>query len=181
MGRRAAGLLGAGLLGAGLLGAGLLGAGLLGAGLLGAGLLGAADLAAAPSAGAAAPRGEPLPTLGVLVGKTFLQAVVDRDAQTALPLCAAKVDFDGEGVRGKAAVRKRLGQMFARLGNRRRLRRVLVMTLAKARRRFGPPPARLNLPKGNALLVAFGRFSRGGLVAFLARRGDHWRVIALTD
>lgn len=150
-------------------------AGLLAAGLLVAGLL------TAPAAGAPARSAEPLPTLGVLVGKTFLQAVVDRDAQTALPLCAPKVDFDGEVVRGKAAVKKRLGQIFSRLGNRRRLRRVLVMTLAEARRRFGPPPARLSLPQGDELLVAFGRFSRGGLIAILARRGDHWRVIALTD
>jgi hypothetical protein len=164
---------------------GLLAAGLL-AGLLAAGLLasaGASDASPAPPRqGAAEPADSgPLPTLGVLVGKTFLQAVVDRDLKTSLPLCADRVDFDGQVVTGNRKVREELEQMFGRLGSRRRLRRVWVMSLAEARRRFGPPPSRLTLPDKGPVLVAFGRFHRGGLIAFVAPHRDRFRVVALTD
>jgi len=134
------------------------------------------------TARAAEPPGVPekIPLLAVLVAKTFLRAVVDRDLKTAAPLCAATVDFDGSRAKGDKAVRKRLSQVLARMKVRRRLRRVAVMTLARARRIFGPPPARLKL-RGKALVVAFGRFRRGGLVVVLAPDGDRWRVVALTD
>lgn len=134
------------------------------------------------AARAAEPRGvqKKIPLLAVLVAKTFLRAVVDRDLKTAAPLCAATVDFDGHQVKGDKAVRKRLGQLLARMKVRRRLRKVAVMTLAQARRLFGPPPARLRL-RGKDLVVAFGRFRRGGLVVVLAPQGDRWRIIALTD
>jgi hypothetical protein len=121
-----------------------------------------------------------IPLLAVLVAKTFLRAVVDRDLKTAAPLCAAQVDFDGHRVKGDKAVRKRLGQVLARMKARRQLRKVAVLTLAQATRIFGPPPARLKL-HGKDLVVAFGRFRRGGLVIVLAPEKDLWRVIALTD
>jgi len=121
-----------------------------------------------------------IPLLAVLVAKTFLRAVVDRDLKTAAPLCAASVDFDGQRVKGEKAVKKRLGQVLARMKIRRRLRKVAVLPLAQAQRLFGPPPARLKL-RGKGLVVAFGRFRRGGLVVVLQAQGDLWRVIALTD
>lgn len=131
---------------------------------------------------AAEPTGahQKIPLLAVLVGKTFLRAVVDKDLKTAAPLCATTVDFDGQLVKGEKAVVKRLATLLARVKGRRRLRRVAVLTLARARRLFGPPPARLKLPRGD-LVVAFGRFRRGGLVVVLAPEGDRWRVVALTD
>lgn len=121
-----------------------------------------------------------IPLLAVLVAKTFLRAVVDKDLKTAAPLCATTVDFDGRLVKGDKAVAKQLGKLWVRMKVRRRLRKVAVLTLAHARRLFGPPPARLKLPRKD-LVVAFGRFRRGGLVVVLAPEGDRWRVVALTD
>lgn len=121
-----------------------------------------------------------IPLLAVLVAKTFLRAVVDKDLKTAAPLCAKTVDFDGQRVKGDKAVAKRLGKLLARMKVRRRLRKVAVLTLAQARRLFGPPPARLGLARKD-LVVAFGRFRKGGLVVVLAPEGDRWRVVALTD
>ena len=121
-----------------------------------------------------------IPLLAVLVAKTFLRAVVDRDLKTAAPLCADTVDFDGQTVKGAKAVRKRLAALLAKMKIRRRLRKVAVLTLARAQKLFGPPPARLKLA-GKDLVVAFGRFRRGGLVVVLAPEKDRWRVIALTD
>jgi len=85
---------------------------------------------------AAGPRVAPkkIPLLAVLVAKTFLRALVDRDLKTAAPLCAATVDFDGHQVKGEKAVLKRLRQVLARMKVRRRLRKVAVLTLAQARR-----------------------------------------------
>ncbi len=121
-----------------------------------------------------------IPLLAVLVAKTFLRAVVDRDLKTAAPLCAATVNFDGRRVKGDKAVRKRLGQILARMKVRRRLRKVVVLSLAQAQRIFGPPPARLKL-QGKDLVIGLGRFRRGGLVVVLAPVKDRWRVVALTD
>lgn len=131
---------------------------------------------------AAGPRVAPkkIPLLAVLVAKTFLRALVDRDLKTAAPLCAVTVDFDGHQVKGEKAVLKRLRQILARMKVRRRLRKVAVLTLAQAQRIFGPPPARLKL-HGKDLVVAFGRFRRGGLIVVLAPEKDRWRVVALTD
>lgn len=145
-------------------------------------VLAVAGVVAPPVARAAEPRGarSKIPLLAVLVAKTFLRAVVDRDLKTAAPLCASTVDFDGHRAKGEKAVRKRLGQLLARMKVRRRLRKVAVLAMAQARQLFGPPPARLKL-RGKDLVVAFGRFRRGGLVVVLAPEGDRWRVIALTD
>jgi len=138
-------------------------------------------LAAWPAdAGPATAKGERLPVLAVLVAQTFLRSVVDRDLRTAAPLCADVVSFDGQPVRGKQ-IRKRLSQMFGRMKVRRRLRRVVVMPMRRARQLFGPPPARLKLPQRADLIVGFGRFRRGGLVVVLAPERDRWRVVALTD
>ncbi len=136
----------------------------------------------APPARAAEPAGakQKIPLLAVLVAKTFLRAVVDRDLKTAAPLCGDTVDFDGQRIKGDKAVRTRLGKLMARMKVRRRLRKVAVLTLAQARRIFGPPPARLKL-RSKDLVVAFGRFRRGGLVVVLAPEKDRWRVVALTD
>jgi hypothetical protein len=119
--------------------------------------------------------------LAVLVGQTFLRALVDRDAKTAGPLLARTVNFDGLRVSGDKKVRAELGRIFKRMRVQRRLRKVVVLPLGQARQLFGPPPARLRLPKRADLIVAFGRFRRGGVIAVLAPEGDRWRVIALTD
>ena len=132
--------------------------------------------------GSAAPESpERVPMLAVLVGQTFLRAVVDRDAKTASPLLGRTVNFDGLKVSGAKQVRAELGRLLSRMKVRRRLRKVVVLPLGQARQLFGPPPARLKLPQRKDLVVAFGRFRRGGLIAVLAPEGDRWRVIALTD
>lgn len=138
---------------------------------------------AARSAPAAGPTGgeAPLPALGVLVAQTFLRAVADGDLRTALPLAAETVDFDGELAKGAAAVRARLEAIRRRVREGLTLSRIVVMRLERARRLFGPPPARLRLPKGQELLVGFGRFQRGGLIVFVAPERDRYRVVALTD
>lgn len=148
--------------------------------LLAAALLAAPDPAAraaepAPAAAAAAPT-----TLAVLVAQTFLRAVADRDQDRALPLLADTVDFDGALATGPGAVKTRLQAMLARMTAPRDLRRVVVLPLDQARARFGPPPARLRLPKGE-LVVGLGRFYHGGLIVFVAPEGDRYRVVALTD
>jgi len=121
-----------------------------------------------------------IPLLAVLVAKTFLRAVVDRDLKTAAPLCASTVDFDGHRVKGDKAVRKALAQILARMKVRRRLRKVAVLSLTQAQQLFGSAPARLKL-RGKDLVVGFGRFRRGGLIVVLAPQKDRWRVVALTD
>lgn len=148
-------------------------------------LLAAALLAApSPSLRAAepappAPDAAP-PTLAVLVAQTFLRAVADRDADRALPLLSDTVDFDGTVATGPAAVKVQLEAMLKRMTAPRELRRIVVLTFAQARARFGPPPARLKLPRGE-LMVGLGRFYHGGLIVFVAPEGERWRVVALTD
>ena len=131
--------------------------------------------------GAAAPESRKVPMLAVLVGQTFLRSVVDRDAKTASPLLAGTVNFDGLKVSGRKKVQAAFGRLLGRMKARRRLKKVVVLPLGQARQLFGPPPARLQLPARGDLVVAFGRFRRGGLIAVLAPEGDRWRVIALTD
>ena len=131
--------------------------------------------------GAAVDPKAPLPTLGVLVAQTFLRAVAEGDLSTALPLCAQRVDFDGEVAVGAKAAKNRLEEMAKRAGEGRPLTRIVVMRLERARQLFGPPPRRLSLPPKTELLVGFGRFPRGGLIVFLAPEEDRWRVVALTD
>jgi hypothetical protein len=146
-------------------------------------LLGLACVLGAPRVARAAPPAAPepqIPLLAALVAKTFLRAVVDHDLKTAAPLCATSVSFDGQPVTGPKAVRQRLARLLARMKVRRHLQKVVVVGMARAVRLFGPPPARLKL-RGKDLVVAFGRFRRGGLVVVLAAEGDRWRVVALTD
>jgi hypothetical protein len=116
----------------------------------------------------------------VLVAQTFLRAVADRDAERALPLLSDTVDFDGQVATGPAAVKAQLGAMLKRMAAPRELRRVVVLTLAQATARFGPPPARLKLPKGE-LVVGLGRFFHGGLIVLVAPEGERYRVVAITD
>jgi hypothetical protein len=134
-----------------------------------------------PTARAAGPApATPPPTLAVLVAQTFLRAVADRDAERALPLLSDTVDFDGQVATGPAAVKAQLGAMLKRMAAPRELRRVVVLTLAQATARFGPPPARLKLPKGE-LVVGLGRFFHGGLIVLVAPEGERYRVVAITD
>ncbi len=149
--------------------------------LLAAGIVALAGLSVGAPAPAAPAAPSALPTLGVLVAQTFLQSVVARDLRTAAPLCAERVDFDGTVETGAAHVRARLKALLSRVDRQLRLRKVVVMTLAEARQRFGPPPARLHLPTSKEILVAFGRFRRGGLIVFVAPEQDRYRVVALTD
>jgi hypothetical protein len=135
----------------------------------------AAPLAAAPE-GSDGP-----PALGVLVAQTFLRAVAEGDLRTAAPLCAETVDFDGSVVTGADAVRGRLEKLRKAVPEGLVLRKIVVMRLAQARRLFGPPPSRLKIPTGGDVLVGFGRFSRGGLIVFVAPERDRFRVVALTD
>lgn len=140
-------------------------------------------LALQPRLAMAAPepvQGE-LPALGLLVAQTFLRAVSEGDLRTAAPLCAEAVDFDGDRVQGAEAVKARLARLGAALREGRVLRKIVVMRLIEARRLFGPPPGRVRLPAGVEVLVGFGRFSRGGLVVFVAPERDRFRVVALTD
>ena len=136
---------------------------------------------ASEALGAPPPQTEQIPQLGKLVATTFLRALVDRDFKTAAPLCARVVDFDGQVAQGETAVRDQLRRLFKRIKIRRRLQWSVVMSITRARQLFGPPPARLHLPKRNDLLVGFGRFRKGGLIVVLAPDQDRWRIVALTD
>ncbi len=131
--------------------------------------------------GAVPDRPGEIPALGVLVAQTFLRAVSEGDLRTALPLCAQSVDFDGVLAKGDEAVRARLGKLRKALREGRVLRKIVVMRLAEARSLFGPPPARLTLPAEREVIVGFGRFTRGGLVVFVAQERERFRVVALTD
>ncbi|HEY3359388.1 MAG TPA: hypothetical protein VGQ83_39425, partial [Polyangia bacterium] len=59
--------------------------------------------------------------------------------------------------------------------------RVVIMTYAAARARFGEPPARLKPLGLDGAIIAFARLERGGLVVILKKVGGRWKVVGLSD
>jgi hypothetical protein len=117
-----------------------------------------------------------------LVAKTFLRALLEGDAAALAPLCAEAVNFDGEVVKGRAAVEKRLAEVISRARSRQvRLRRVLLLPALEAVKRFGPPPRRIASSLGAGAVVAIARFERLGAVLVLKRKGRFYQVVAITD
>jgi hypothetical protein len=119
--------------------------------------------------------------VATLVGKTFLRAVAERDTETAMPLCASTVQFDGQRITGHAAVTRRLKQMIARVRAGMRFKQVLCLTYKEAVARFGPPPRRLSGVKWKNSVVVLGRLHTGGVVVVLNKIGERYRVVAITD
>lgn len=117
-----------------------------------------------------------------LVARSFFRGLVEGDLPTLAPLCARRVNFDGQVVKGAAAIRRRLEALVTRARERGlRLKKVQLLTYREAVRRFGPPPARIAVTPGRGTMVALAAFQRGGAVAVLGRVGRFWRVLALTD
>lgn len=117
-----------------------------------------------------------------LVAQSFFRGLLKGEVETALPLCARSFNFDGEQLKGTDAIKARLGQLAARAREQGlRLKRVEVLTVPQALKRFGPPPARIKKALGPGRMVALARFNMMGSVAVLARQGGFWRVHALTD
>jgi hypothetical protein len=159
-----------------------------GATLLALLLLGVSPIAgrvsAAPStpAASAAPGSSSAEFVAELVARAFLRAILDGQTATALPLCAEQVNFDGRLVRGRQALEEalqRLQQRARRLSLR--LQKIVVLPATFARRRYGPPPARLADAVAPGRMVALARLSSAGVVVVLRQQGGLWRVIALTD
>lgn len=155
-------------------------------------LLGAlAGLAAVAPGAAAAVEGTPeaavqdspgVPFLAKLVARGFFAALLGGDVEAALPLCAARVDFDGTTAAGADAVRARLMQVSARARTSQlRLRRLVVLSRAEMSRRFGAPPARVRRTARRGQYFALASFGGRGAVAVLSRAGRFFRVMALTD
>ncbi len=116
------------------------------------------------------------------MARSFFNALLGGDSAAALPLCAAKVDFDGELLSGQGEIGARIRQLTRRARQRRlRLRRLVVLDAGDMRRRFGPPPARIASSARRGRYFALARFNRLGAVAVLAKRGRFYRVVALTD
>jgi hypothetical protein len=121
--------------------------------------------------------------VAVLVGRTFLRAVSERDVETAFPLCGPKVQFDGRLADGAAQVRKQLELMISRVPASTRFGRVVGMTWKEATARFGSPPARLSTGDIEGSVVVAGRLakSNSGLIVFLKKLDGRYRVVGLTD
>lgn len=117
-----------------------------------------------------------------LVARTFFRSVLEGGGESVLPLCAPRVNLDGEWVKGREALTPRLRQMGQRAREQGlQLRKVVVVSYREAVRRYGPPPARLRGAVGPGKLVALARFNLRGAVAILGRVGAFWKVVAVTD
>jgi hypothetical protein len=117
-----------------------------------------------------------------LVAKSFFRSLLAGDRDALRPLCAPAVSFDGETIRGEAAIARKLDELSARARRRKlQLRRVMLLDAATMKRHYGPPPARIKSAVRAGTMIALARFDQLGAVAVLARRGRFWRVVALTD
>ena len=117
-----------------------------------------------------------------LVAQSFFRGLIEGDISTVQPLCASTMSFDGERVRGDAAVKARLEQLAdrARQGGLD-LKKVEVIPVREAIQRFGPPPERIKAEVRPGNIVALARFNVLGAVAVLGRQSGFWRIHALTD
>jgi hypothetical protein len=117
-----------------------------------------------------------------LVARTLFRGLLEGTPAVVMPLCAEKVNLDGEWVSDK----QELGRRFAAISRRAReqglqLRQITVLSYAEAVRRFGPPPARLRDVARPGTQIALARLSALGAVVILRRVGPFWKVAGLTD
>ena len=119
--------------------------------------------------------------VAVLVARSFLQALTERDVNQALDLCAVQVNFDGQRISGARKVRKRIAEIVQKFPAGYRFRTVVFMQYRNAVGRFGPPPTRLRPNDLKRSVVAFGRLPHKGLVVFVKKLKGRWRVVALSD
>ncbi len=99
-----------------------------------------------------------------------------------VPLCADEVSFDGEKVKGRSKLGKRLGEVARRARRASlRLRRIVLLPYKEALDKLGPPPERLKDAFKPGRMAALAVYQRLGAVAVLAPKGPFWRVVALTD
>ena len=120
--------------------------------------------------------------MATLVARSFFRGLLGPDPAATLPLCADRLNLDGDWVQGEAAIKARLVQMGKRARQHGiRLQRVLVIPYREAVKRFGPPPERLKGCVGPGRLVALARFNAMGAVAILTKRGGYWKVAGITD
>lgn len=117
-----------------------------------------------------------------LVARSFVRALLEGDAPTALGLCAERVSMDGEWAQGRAAIE---AQILAMQGRVRtfglKLQHLAVLPHAEVVRRFGPPPERLRGVAGPGRLVALARLNTLGVAIILGRAGGLWKVVGLSD
>lgn len=117
-----------------------------------------------------------------LVSRSFFRALLEGEMEAVLPLCAERVNLDGQLIRSKEALKKRFTQISRRtrqLGIR--LRKIQVISYAEAVERFGAPPQRLKPEVRPGTMVALARFNSRGAVAILKRSGTFWKIVALSD
>ena len=119
--------------------------------------------------------------VAVLVARSFLQALSERDVKQASDLCAATVNFDGQELSGARRDRERIAKLVQDFPAGYRFRTVVFMRYRDAVDRFGPPPKRLRLGELKRSVVAFGRLPHKGLVVFVKKSQGRWRIVALSD
>lgn len=117
-----------------------------------------------------------------MVATSFVRAVIGGQIDTAVPLCAPRVSFDGRWVEGEKPLRAALSRVIARARRvRLRLRTVEVLSHAEMVGRYGPAPSRLKGAIGKSDLFALALFGRLGMVVGLERQGRLFRVKLLSD
>lgn len=117
-----------------------------------------------------------------LVARTFFRGLIAGGTASIVPLCARRLNLEGQWVSGREAIGERLKAMARRAREQGlQLRRIEVISYREAVRRFGPPPERLRGAVGPGRMVALARLNRLGAVAVLQRAGAFWKVAALTD
>ncbi len=119
--------------------------------------------------------------IAVLVARSFLRALEERDSKQSVTLCADSVNFDGQVVSGATKVETHMKDLVKRFPAGYRFRTVFFLSYRDAIKRFGPPPRRLMPSRLKGSVVAFGRLEHKGLVVFVTKVKGRWRVIALSD
>lgn len=122
------------------------------------------------------------PYAAQLTSQAFFTALVRGQPDIMFALCDSRVSFDGRWVAGEAALRQDLEQLVTRAKDQLlKLHEVRLVKLREMIKLFGQPPARLKSAIRPSDLIVLARFTRGGAIAVLGRKGRLWRVKALSD
>jgi len=117
-----------------------------------------------------------------LVARGFFRALMAGELKALLPMCGKQVDFDGASAKDPASIKKQLGAIIKRIKRKGlKLRRIVVLDKKQMKTMFGACPKRLQKSVKKSQAFALARFNRLGAVAFLAKKGRFWRIVALTD
>jgi hypothetical protein len=120
-----------------------------------------------------------------MVGKNFLDQIVNKNWKRAAVLMAPTVNFDGEVVTGTKKIKDKLKAIITRHSAEIKFRRFYYFSGSVALSKFGPLPQRLKNIDLSKCSVIFGSRRKGGLIVVLQKikeaTGNWPRVVALTD